>query len=275
MDLFSGYLSTPGTTIAKNYFLFQDANNNSITSNGRFAGDAHTVSYTDATFVAHTSNFSLLGAYWACGALLQERISDQSLRTGPVGHLGAAQNLTIGGLGDLEVMPEMLSWTFGNFHVMEALAFYAPTGSYEAQRIINIGDNRWALEPDFGVTWMDPEKGRHLSIFTGYTINADNTATHYHSGQEFHTDFVAAQHLPMGFILGAAGYLLQQTTPDTGSGAVFGPYEGRVLGLGPLVGKSFEIGSVPLTVTAKYDFEFAAANRSTGNELWLTMGVRF
>ena len=275
MDLFSGYLANPGATIAKNYFLFQDATNNSTTSNGHFAADAHTITYTDAQFIGHTTNLSLLGSYWAVGLLMQERIADQSLRLGPVGHLGPIQNLTIGGFGDLEILPEMMSWQFGNFHLMEALGVYAPTGSYEAQRIINIGLNRWALEPDFGVTWLDPETGRHASLFVGYTINSDNTATKYHSGQEFHADFVAAQHLPRGFIAGIAGYVLQQTTPDTGSGAVFGGYEGRVIGLGPLLGKVFQVGAVPLTITAKYDFEFATANRSAGNELWLTAGIKF
>jgi hypothetical protein len=275
MDLFSGYLADPGTSIVKNYFLFQETSGDATTPNGALTAKSRTTTYTDATFAAHTTELPLLGAYWAYGGIVQERIADQSLRFGPTAHLGPAQNLTIGGLGDLELLPEMLAWKLGNFHLMEGLAIYAPTGEYDKNSIISIGNNRWAMEPDLGVTWMDPESGRHLSLFTGYTINAENTATHYHSGQEFHTDFVAAQHLPMGFVFGVAGYALQQTTADTGSGAIFGPYEGRVLGLGPLAGKTFQVGSIPLTVTGKYDFEFAAANRCVGNELWLTAGIRF
>jgi hypothetical protein len=68
---------------------------------------------------------------------------------------------------------------------------------------------------------------------------------------------------------------LQQTTPDYGGGAVFGSNRGRVLALGPLVGKTIELWKLPINFTAKYDVEFAAQNRSTGNELWLTGGLRF
>jgi len=77
------------------------------------------------------------------------------------------------------------------------------------------------------------------------------------------------------FVAGMAGYAFQQTTPDYGGGAVFGSFRGRVLALGPLAGKTVELWKLPINVIVKYDFEFAAQNRSTGNELWLTGGLRF
>src|SRR5208282_3944126 len=92
--------------------------------------------------------------------------------------------------------------------------------------------------------------------------------THYLSGQEFHADFVLAQHLPHGLVAGVAGYAVQQTTPDSGSGATLGAFKGRVIGLGPLLGVTVPILKVPISFSFKYDFEFAAQNRSTGNELW-------
>jgi hypothetical protein len=66
---------------------------------------------------------------------------------------------------------------------------------------------------------------------------------------------------------------VQQVTADTGSGAMFGGYRGRVLALGPLVGKTIQIAKMPICFAMKYDFESAAQNRSTGNELWLTAGI--
>ncbi len=86
---------------------------------------------------------------------------------------------------------------------------------------------------------------------------------------------VLAQHLPHGLVAGMAGYAVQQTTPDSGSGATLGAFKGRVIGLGPPLGATVPIWSVPISVCFKYDFEFAAQNRSTGNELWLTASVRF
>lgn len=55
----------------------------------------------------------------------------------------------------------------------------------------------------------------------------------------------------------------------------FRPFKGRVLALGPLVGKTVDLWKLPFTFTVKYDVEFAAQNRSTGNELWLTGGFQF
>ena len=275
MDLFAGYLGPPGTTLVKTYFLFQDANARAITQNGRIEADSHTTTYTSAFFGAHVTSIRLLGSYWSLGAIAQFRTAAQSLSVAPVGIAAGAKNSTVAGLGDLIVIPLMLNWNFGQFHLVGALAFYAPTGSYDRQRIINIGTNRWAVEPDVGLTWMDEEHGRQVSIFAGYTINTQNTATDYRSGDEFHADFVLAQHLPGGFVAGMAGYALQQTTPDYGGGAVFGSYRGRVLALGPLFGKTVELWKLPINFTVKYDFEFAAQNRSTGNELWFTGGLRF
>jgi len=122
---------------------------------------------------------------------------------------------------------------------------------------------------------MDDERGREASFFVGYTMNTQNTATDYRSGDEFHADFALAQHLLCGFVTGMAGYALQQTTPDYGGGAVFGSFRGRVPALGPLVGRTVELWKLLINFIVKYDVEFAAQNRSTGNELWLTGGLRF
>jgi hypothetical protein len=124
-------------------------------------------------------------------------------------------------------------------------------------------------------TWMDEDGGRQASAFAGYTINRKNGATDYNSGDELHFDFVVAQHLPHGFVVGMAGYALQQTTEDSGSGAIFGPNRGRVLALGKLVGKTIAFWKLPINFTVKYDFEFATQNRLSGNALWLTASTRF
>jgi hypothetical protein len=274
MDLFAGYMAPPGTTVVKNYFLFQDARADALTANGFIQAHTHTVTYTAATFAAYVTPWRILGSNWAFGAIAQTRLADQSLRVGPAGHL-SHQTSTVAGFGDLIFSPCLLSWSFGRFHLMSSLMFYAPTGGYDRHRIINIGTNRWAVEPDLGVTWMNEETGRHFSAFLGYTINTANTETHYRSGDEFHVDFVTAQHLRNGLVLGMAGYALQQVTPDSGTGDAFGAFEGRVIALGPLVGATVKIGKLPINFCFKYDFEFAARNLSTGNELWLTAAYRF
>jgi hypothetical protein len=274
MDLYPGILPPPGTTIVKDLFLFQDASAAVVTEDGRIEVNTHTVTYTDAVFAAYVTKLSVLGANWAFGTIQMLRIASQSAASGPRGGPLREQTSTIGGLGDGIFIPGMLSWNFGQFHLMSALTFYAPTGSYVPKRIINTGLNRWAIEPDVGLTWLD-HAGHEASLYLGYTVNTRNPTDDYYSGQEFHADFAIAQYFANGFLFGMAGYAFQQTTADRGSGAILGPFKGRVIGLGPLVGQTVAIREMPIHFTFKYDFEFAEQNRSFGDELWLTAAISF
>jgi hypothetical protein len=274
MDLSAGFLPPPGGTLIKGLFLYQDAHLDAVTSDGKVAVHTNTTIYAAALFVAHATHFTILGANWTLGALVPALIADQSARIGPAGLTIPAQTSTVGGLGELEFSPCMLSWNFGQLHLASALFFYAPTGSYDKDRIVNTGVNRWAIEPDASVTWLDAQSGLEASAMLGYTINSENSSTHYRSGDEFHADFVMAERFATGSILGAAGYALQQTTADSGSGAVMGAFKSRVLALGPMIGQTVRIGEIPITLTFKYEIEFAAQNYSTGNELWFAAAMQ-
>jgi hypothetical protein len=274
MDLYSGMLPAPGNGIVKSLFMYQDATARAVTEDGRVEVHTHTITYNEAIFAAYVTSVPVLGSHWAFGTIQMFRIASQSadagLRGGPLHN----QSTTIGSFGDGIFIPGMLNWNFGQFHLTGAFCFYAPTGQYNRSRIISIGLNRWAFEPDVGLTWMD-RRGREASLFVGYTVNTTNQATHYQSGNEFHADFALAQHFPNGLLIGIAGYALQQTTADNGAGAILGPFKGRVIGLGPLVGETIRIGELPINFTFKYVFEFAEENRSSGDELWFTAAVHF
>jgi len=274
MDLYAGMLPPPGNGIVKDLFLFQDASAAIVTETGRVEVHTHTISYTDAVFAAYVTKVPVLGAYWAFGTIQMLRIASQSIDAGPHGGPLKNQTSTVGGLGDGIFIPGMLNWNFGQFHLTSAFTFYAPTGSYVPGRIINTGVNRWAIEPDVGLTWLN-QAGREFSLFVGYTINTINPADDYISGQEFHADFALVQHFSNGFILDLPGYALQQTTADSGTGAVLGPFKSRVIGLGPLAGQTIQVREIPVHFIFKYDFEFAEQNYSSGNELWLTATVHF
>jgi hypothetical protein len=260
--------------VGKSLFLFQNASARVVTEDQRVEINTHTVTYTDAVFAVYMTRLSVLGAHWAFGTIQMLRISSQSadagLRGGPLHN----QSTTIGGLGDGIFIPAMLNWNFGQLHLTGAFSIYAPTGQYSATRIISIGLNRWAFEPDVGITWMD-EKGHEASLFTGYTFNTENPADHYYSGQEFHADFTLVQHFTNRFVFGLSGYAFQQITADSGSGAILGPFKGRVIALGPIVGRTIAINEVPVHLALKYDVEFAEQNRSSGNELWFTASVQY
>ncbi len=184
LDLFAGMLPAPGGVLIKNYFLFQDASLDAQPENTPLRVHTHTVTYTNATFVTYTTPLRVVVANWGVAALAQKRIANKKQRVTP--NRGSPLRVNARRLedfGDLIVSPLMLNWNFSKFHLLGALMFYAPTGSYDRRRIIDIGLNRWAIEPDLGVTWLDNETGRHASLFAGYTVNAENPSTHYLSGQ--------------------------------------------------------------------------------------------
>jgi len=194
MDLFAGYLGPPGSINVKDMFLYQDATASVVLEGPGIETHVHTVTFTNALFAAYVTKIRLWGTYWAVGIIPQIRLAEQSLRTHPIGQANSTkQTSSVAGLGDLILIPFLATWNYGQFHVATALAMYAPTGNYARNRIINIGDNRWAIEPDVGLTWMD-QKGREISIFAGYTVNRENASTHYRSGDEFHADFALAKH---------------------------------------------------------------------------------
>ena len=95
-----------------------------------------------------------------------------------------------------------------------------------------------------GITYLHPKKGHEVSAYLGYTINFENPATNYLSGNEFHLDWFVGQHLPKGFAIGMAGYFYQQVTGDSGSGARLGAFQGQAMAIGPCVTYNGKIGKV-------------------------------
>jgi Putative MetA-pathway of phenol degradation len=78
-----------------------------------------------------------------------------------------------------------------------------------------------------------------------------NTATDYQTGIEMHFEWELAEHLPFGLATGVGGYLYQQLTGDSGSGAVLGPFIGRVASVGPVLSYTFKSGEQQVTLSAR------------------------
>jgi len=172
------------------------------------------------------------------------------------------------GLGDIVVDPIIIGWHMAPFHVVAGIDTYIPVGKYHEDSLANIGRNYWTFEPVVAVTYLN-EGGQELSTKMMYDINTCNTdATSgydtYTSGQEFHMDFVAAQHCgPLA--LGLGGYWYYQTTDDKADGTKLNASQGRQIALGPQV--SYQCG--PVNLALAWDHEFATKNKPQGEKFWL------
>ena len=171
------------------------------------------------------------------------------------------------------VLNATLGWHQGNWHWNVGTLLNVPIGQWDEDKIANIGFNRWALDTNAAVTWLDMTSGLEVSGAVGFTFNWENPDTDYKTGTEFHAEWAIVQHFSKTFALGLAGYHYQQVSGDSGSGAVLGDFEGRVTALGPVMTFSFELGKIPVNTEVKWLHEFDVENRLEGDAGLLTVSM--
>ncbi len=192
--------------------------------------------------------------------------------SGPLGSVvSGARSDSITGLGDL--FPQFtLKWNDQKNNYMTYVTGNIPIGAYDPDRLANLGLGHAAADWGVGYTYFDPDKGHEFSIVGGLTYNFENTDTDYQSGIDSHLDLAASQFLNDQVFVGAVGYVYQQLTGDSGSGAVLGDFKSRVYGIGPQVGFNFKASEgVDGLLNLKGYYEFGSQNRPEGWNIWLTV----
>jgi hypothetical protein len=168
-----------------------------------------------------------------------------------------------------------IGWNAGHFYWKISGLLNVPIGSYNKTNLVNMGFNHWAGDVTGSLTWLDPAIGLELSVAPGITFNAENPATNYRTGTEFHIEAAVMQHFSKDFAIGIAGYYYRQVSGDSGSGALLGPFKGEVAAIGPNISYNFKIGSVPIITSARWLREFNAKNRMAGDAGFITITVPF
>ncbi|MCX5888876.1 MAG: transporter [Deltaproteobacteria bacterium] len=266
----SGYLPGPGFYLRDDFYVYQ-GNAKNVPFSRRIEVDVRSRFITDLVAATYVTPLEILGAHYAAGIIWSSVANDfLKGRLHPVLRTGEG-NYT--GVSDLTVTPVNLGWHLGQFHIMAMGNFYAPVGSYDPNRRLNTGLNRWALEPNLAVTWLQPKYGQEFSISMGYTVNFENPATQYRTGNEFHLEYFLGQHLPKGFAVGLAGYVYNQMTADTGPGATRGAFHGQAIALGPCLTFNGKIAGHDIGLNARYYNEVKLVNRFNGQTFFLTLSL--
>jgi len=226
--------------------------------------DLVTLSYVFPKLEVLNANYSISAIIPVARAKIKGDITDhgQTISNGTAG--------TSGG-GDIFFVPASLGWHWNNIHTIAAISLIFPTGEYGKNKDISIGKNRYAVDPNIAVTWIDPMLGHEISAALGYTINRENSATNYKTGDELHLDVTLAHHFPAGLGLGVGGYYYKQVTSDSGSGAILGPSRGKVFSLGPLVSYTTKAKGHDVQFSLKYFREFAGKDRWSGDAAFFTI----
>lgn len=191
------------------------------------------------------------------------------------GPLGGSASGSVGDtvftVGD-PVLGGMLGWEQGNFHWQTGVLVNVPVGDYQEGEISNMAFHHWGADVSAAVTWLDPTVGLDLSAVMGVTFNAENPATDYRTGNEFHLEWAAVQHFNPQFDAGLVGYFYDQLTGDSGAGAS-SAFKGRTTAIGATIGYNFKVGETPVSTRVKVFHEFATENRAQGNAVFATLSI--
>jgi hypothetical protein len=183
------------------------------------------------------------------------------------------------GLGDIVLIPLMMNYNVDpDFNVNFRVAAYAPTGDYEAGRLANTGKNFWTTEPTLALMYLGQKNGREASLFVGADFNEENSDTNYKSGTQFHVDGTLAQHFPaFGGLtgIGVSAYYYKQLTGDSGNGATLGDFEGKTVGIGPVVSYAGKANGHDVVAELKWLHETDTEKRLEGDLLWFKVVFKF
>jgi hypothetical protein len=173
------------------------------------------------------------------------------------------------GFGDL--YPQFaLRWNSGVNNYMAYITGDVPVGAYSSNDLANIGIGHGAIDAGGGYTYFNPQTGHELSGVLGFTYNFMNDSTQYQNGVDMHFDWGASQFLSKQVQVGLVGYFYDQLSCDSGSGDNVGCFESRVAGIGPQIGFIFPVGGMQGYLNFKGYGEFAAADRPSGWNAWIT-----
>lgn len=159
------------------------------------------------------------------------------------------------------------------FHVAGGLDFVLPTGKYDKDDIINLGNNHYAAEAVLAMTYMDPS-GFNGDVRLMYDYNFENNDTNYRSGDELHLDYTAGWGLGNGWVVGIGGHAYTQVTNDRCGSSC--PANAEVRAAHGNKGQSFSIGpSIQYAskngwqLSAKWQQEDGVRNGTEGQAYWI------
>lgn len=166
-----------------------------------------------------------------------------------------------------------VAWNQGVHNWMTYLTGDIPVGSYDSQRLSNIGIGHGAIDTGGGYTYFNEKSGLEYSAVLGFTYNFENNDTDYQNGIDSHLDWAVSQFLSEHWEVGIAGYAYFQLTGDSGPGAKLGSFKSSIASIGPEVGYAFTLGGKQAYANLRGYYEFYAENRVKGYALFATLSI--
>lgn len=179
---------------------------------------------------------------------------------------------------DILLIPIMASYHFSpTSHMALGLQMYAPTGSYDPNRLANAGQNVWTFIPNLSYTHLWPKQNLEFSATWGMQVYTRNTATDYHSGLLNTVDAALIKRFENGLGFGGVVGWIQQLQNDKGTLADrLDGNKGYALGLGPIATWTHKIDKEhSLNASFRWVNEVDTRHRPKGNAYLLNLTASF
>lgn len=192
-------------------------------------------------------------------------------------------NLNIGpmhghtlGIGDIAIETDLhLDSPRHGFFSYAGLATYFPTGSYNKDRLANLGQNYFTFHPEYALSWF-PNRNIEIDNTISASFNTTNTATKYHSGASLYDEYSANYRLLPNsypsFFVGIIGFAQKQFQDDTIDGARYADgFRGQSFGIGPQF--TYYLFHNKGGFIVKYVHQYGVRNQAKGDEIWAELAI--
>lgn len=187
------------------------------------------------------------------------------------------QSETRTGLYDIVLGPYVLGWHGKNWHALQTLQIYVPTGSYDKDRLVNLSNNYWTIEPVFAFAYFG-DNGFDATAKFKYDINTKNMDSriitpsgpkdvNYLSGQALDIDYAIGQRFK-NFRIGVTGNLYKQITDDEVDGDKI-RNKSQSFSVGPAITYEYKY----LFFELKFQKDFWVRNRPVMDKLWFKFAM--
>lgn len=177
------------------------------------------------------------------------------------------------GLADVIFSPLVFQWNLGkkdNIQTVAGLSFALPIGSYSNGSMMNVSNNRFAIQPVFGLRYKN-ESGFDIGISPRFSFNWENDDTKYKTGTELFVDYM------VGYKMGQwqpaiVGYYSTQLEDDQLNGIKLENSKTEGFGIGPAIQYQFNNGAL---VSASWQKDIVAKNKSKGDGFYLSAAIKY
>jgi hypothetical protein len=259
-----GMYPHPRQTWFSEYTSFYEANETD-NSKGKSASPEFRVrAFANAPFLNHTWGIKLFGGNYNTSIAVP--VIYEQLHVVP----GKFEKFAI---GNVDFSPFAVVYHRGIAHFYYSLDAFTPGTGYSKNDVLNIGTHYLSVGPVFAITLL-PNKGQtEISTRTTYLFNGPDKDTHYHSGNEYYTEFNVDRSISKKVAFGVNGSILKQTTDDKYNNAIYEDgHRARNLTIGPQV--RFPVGHHG-GVAFRYSRDTLVQNWSRGNQFWFQVSVPF